>query len=60
MTKQYKPGQTVQVSGQYVAVGPRGGKSDVEITMVAGKTAPATPRPNMTYKLTDQTKHKGD
>ncbi len=58
MSEIIKPGQTVQVSGQYVIKGPRGGISKTEITLVEGKTAPPTPKPNCTLKLVDKTKHK--
>ena len=53
-----KPGQTVKVSGQYKEVGPRGGVSKTEVTLVQGKTTPPTHKPNMSYKLVDKTVHK--
>ena len=53
-----KPGQTVKTSGQYVQVGPRGGVSRTESTLVQGKTTPPTSKPNSTYYLVDKTKHK--
>lgn len=53
-----KPGQTVEVSGQYKAVGPRGGMSTTEVTLVQGKPAPPTQKPGMSFKLVDKTVHK--
>lgn len=53
-----KPGQAVSKSGQYVEVGPRGGLSKTEVTLVKDKTVPPTTKPNSTYKLVDATKHK--
>ncbi|MEU4648033.1 YjzC family protein [Nocardia fluminea] len=42
-TKQpLKPGNKAPNSGQYLEVGPRGGKTTVEITGVKGKTMPPT------------------
>jgi hypothetical protein len=53
-----KPGQKALVSGQYGLRGPRGGSVEREATIVAGEPAPPTPRPKMTWKLADPTKHK--
>jgi hypothetical protein len=58
MAQQYKPGQTTPKSGQYEVVGPKGGNTGVEVTGVKGNPLPPTPKPGMTYKLVDQTKHK--
>lgn len=57
MSKQFKPGQTTPVSGQYKVIGPRGGKG-TEITSVQGKPLPPTEKSGSTYKLVDPTKHK--
>ncbi len=46
----YKPGKTCKVSGQYTD------SDGHQITMVKGKTFPATQRPGMTWKLTDRTR----
>lgn len=43
----YKPGTTCKVSGQYVD------SDGNQITMVKGKTFPATVRPDMTWRLSD-------
>lgn len=53
------PGDKTPKSGQYQVVGPRGGNTGREVTGVAGKPLPPTPKPNMTFKLVDPTKHKG-
>jgi hypothetical protein len=55
--KGLKPGQTAPKSGQYVQVGPRGGKGK-EVTVVKGEPMPPTPKPGMTFTLTDATKNK--
>ncbi len=57
-TPEYKPGQRPDQSGQYAVVGPRGGKTAVEVTGVAHKPLPPTKRPGMGYNLVDPTKHK--
>jgi len=54
-----KPGTPAPKSGQYVPVGPRGGKAgNNEVTSVGGKPLPPTPEPGQTWKLVDPTKHK--
>jgi len=55
--KGLKPGQQAPQSGQYVQVGPKGGKGK-EVTVVKGEPLPPTPRPGMTYDITDPTKNK--
>ena len=45
MTKpQYKPGEKPSQSGQYAVVGPRGGSTGTEVTGVADKPLPPTPK----------------
>ena len=56
--KTYKPGQTAPASGQYAIVGPRGGKSTVERTVVKGETLPPTPKAGQTYTMADRTNNK--
>jgi hypothetical protein len=51
-----RPGQSAPRSGQYIQVGPRGGLGD-ERTVTRGEPMPPTPKPNMTYRLVDPTKH---
>lgn len=55
--KGLKPGQTAPKSGQYVQVGPKGGKGN-EVTVTKGEPMPPSPKPGMTYNLTDPTKNK--
>lgn len=58
MTDKLKPGMETPVSGQYEVVGPRGGKTGIEVTAVEGKPLPPTPEKGMGYNLVDQTKHR--
>jgi hypothetical protein len=53
-----KPGTKTPNSGQYVTVGPKGGKVGGEITSVEGKPLPPTPKPGQGFVLVDPTKHK--
>ena len=53
-----KPGMTSPISAQMKVVGPRGGVSGREITVVKGKTLPPAPAPGVTYKVTDPTNNK--
>ncbi len=57
MTKKFKPGQIAPVSGQYPIIGPRGGNTGRERTVVSGEPFPPTPKPNMSYGKPDKTKH---
>ena len=59
MAKTQKPGQIAPASGQYAVIGPRGGKTGTEVTVVQGKPLPPTPKPGQTFVLVDKTKHKG-
>ena len=57
--KPLKPGTKTPQSGQYIQVGPQGGKRGPnETTSVAGKPLPPTKQPGDGYKLVDPTKHK--
>ncbi len=47
--KKLKPGHTAPSSGQYVVIGPRGGRGR-EITVVKGEPMPPTSKPGMTYR----------
>ena len=53
----YKPGETASRSGQYEIIGPRGGRTGEERTVVKGEPFPPTPSPGETYRLVDPTKH---
>jgi hypothetical protein len=57
MSKNLKPGQIAQKSGQYQEIGPRGGLKK-EITVIKGKIFPPTEKPNSSFKLVDPTKNK--
>jgi hypothetical protein len=52
-----KPGQRAPASGQYERVGPRGGRTGQEVTVVRGEPLPPTPAPGSTYRITDRTKN---
>lgn len=58
MAKGLKPGQTAPKSGQYEQVGPRGGKTGHEVTVVKGEPLPPTQKPGMSFALVDATKNK--
>jgi hypothetical protein len=58
MAKTHKPGQIAPASGQYGVVGPRGGNTGTEVTVIKGKPLPPTPKPGQTFVLVDKTKHK--
>ncbi|MEW5926994.1 MAG: YjzC family protein [Gemmatimonadota bacterium] len=55
--KSYRPGQTAPRSGQYTIVGPRGGDTGRERTVVRGEPLPPTPKPGQKFVLVDPTKH---
>ena len=57
MGKKYKPGETAPASGQYVIIGPRGGNTGKERTVVRGETLPPTPGPGQSYRIVDRTKN---
>lgn len=56
--KPLKPGSSTPESGQYEIVGPRGGRTGVEVTSVQGKPLPPTPESGQGYISVDPTKHK--
>jgi len=55
--KTQKPGQIVPVSGQYGIVGPRGGQTGKEVTVVKGEPFPPTPESGQGFTLVDKTIH---
>jgi hypothetical protein len=57
MTEKHRPGEIAKQSGQYPIVGPRGGETDKERTVVKGEPFPPTPKPGQTYGRPDKTKH---
>lgn len=58
MTKKIKPGERAPVSGQYEIVGPRGGHTGKERTVVKGEPMPPTPGAGQSYEISDRTKNK--
>lgn len=58
MADRLKPGQTAPQSGQYEMVGPRGGETGIERTVVRGEPLPPTRKPGQGYVLVDPTRHK--
>lgn len=55
-----KPGEKAPKSGQYERIGPRGGRTNQEVTVVKGEPLPPTPRKGETYEIVDKTKHKSN
>lgn len=53
-----KPGQKAPRSGQYEIVGPRGGRTGEERTVVKGEPLPPTIKHGQEYTIVDPTKHK--
>ena len=58
MSEKLKSGQEAPYSGQYEIVGPRGGRTGEERTVVKGEPMPPTPQSGMGFILVDKTKHK--
>lgn len=54
----FKPGEKVPASAQVEIVGPRGGRTGEERTVVKGEPFPPTPKPGQRYIIVDKTKHK--
>ena len=57
MKQKLKPGQKAPNSGQYEIVGPRGGGTGKERTIVKNEPLPPTPVKGQKYKLVDRTKN---
>jgi len=57
MSGPLKPGSPAPRSGQYEQVGPRGGHTGEERTVVRREPLPPTPKPGMGYVLVDPTKN---
>lgn len=55
--KVYSPGEKVPNSGQADIVGPRGGTTGKQRTVVKGEPFPPTPERGQGYQITDRTKH---
>ena len=52
------PGSKAPASGQYGIVGPRGGDTGKERTVVKGEPLPPTPKSGQGYVINDRTKNK--
>lgn len=57
MSNTYKPGEKAERSGQYEIVGPRGGRTGIERTIVENKIFPPPLKPGQKYVLVDPTKN---
>ena len=58
VSKKLTSGTTAPRSGQYEIIGPRGGKTGTERTVVKGEPLPPVPTKGSTFKLVDPTKTK--
>lgn len=58
MPKTYSPGEKAKQSGQYEIIGPRGGHTGKERTVVKDEPFPPTEKPNQKYIIVDPTKNK--
>jgi len=54
----FSPGEKAPLSGQYGIIGPRGGRTGEERTVVEGEPFPPTVKPKQCYILIDATKHR--
>lgn len=57
MANSYKPGEKADRSGQYEIVGPRGGRTGIERTVVKGEPLPPTQRSGQRYIMVDVMGH---
>lgn len=57
MKQSLKPGQKAPFSGQYEILGPRGGHTGEERTVVRGEPLPPTPQQGQTYQIADRSKN---
>ena len=53
--KKLTPGTPAPASAQVEIVGPRGGRTGIERTVIRGKPLPPTPNPGETYRVVDRT-----
>lgn len=58
MGKTLKPGEKAPLSGQYEIIGPRGGRTGEERTVVKREPLPPTPKPGQGYRAVDPTRNK--
>jgi hypothetical protein len=54
MKRQFNPGEKAPVSGLYELIGPRGGHTGKERTVVRGEVLPPTPKPGMGYEISER------
>lgn len=52
----FRSGQEAPFSGQYEMVGPRGGRTGIERTVVKGEPLPPTLSAGQEYRLVDKTR----
>lgn len=57
MPERHKPGEKAKESGQYPIIGPHGGETGEERTVVKGESFPPTRKPGQTYGKPNKTKH---
>jgi hypothetical protein len=57
MAEKHKPGEIAKQSWQYPILGPHGGDTGKESTVVKGVPFPTTPKKGETHGKPDQTKH---
>ena len=57
MSKKLTPGTKAPASAQYEIVGPRGGRTGEERTVVRNEPLPPTPQPGQSYRIADRTKN---
>lgn len=57
MADTFKPGEKARRSGQYEIVGPRGGGTGEERTIVRNEPFPPTPKQGQRFKMADPTKN---
>ena len=55
--KKLTPGTKAPASAQYEIVGPRGGRTGAERTVVRGEPLPPTPKAGEVYRIADRTRN---
>lgn len=57
MGKKLTPGTKAPASAQYEIIGPRGGRTGEERTVVKNEPLPPTPQPKQSYRIADRTRN---
>lgn len=57
MGKKLTPGTRAPASAQYEIIGPRGGRTGEERTVVRNEPLPPTPQPGQSYQIVDRTRN---